>query len=638
MKISINHLKKLLPENVNNNEISDILNGLGHENEINDNIIDIDVTPNRGDCLSVEGILRDLSNFYSIDFNTPLYEEEIKDFNLPFKNNSNGSCNKISFLKIETVGTVEEYKPYLEDFFSELNNKKINFFTDVSNYICYEMGQPTHCYDFDKLDGEIELKWIDSENNFNTLVGKEIKLKNENLVFSIKDKIINLAGIMGGLETSCTSKTKNVLVECAYFEPQSIIGKSVKYDLNSDAAYKFERGVDFLRQEETLRRFIYIVNDHCKIKNLEVFVDNNNSKKNKEINIDLNKIQKILGIEVSNESCSKILSNLGFQINGSNAVIPSYRHDISSINDLAEEIARVIGYDNIPSEKFEIIENKKNLHIENKIRNYLIKKGFFEIINFPFSNQENDQSIRLDNPLDSNKSYLRTDLKDSLIENLLYNERRQKESIQFFEISNIYDFKGNEINRSRKIALVVSGRMGRTYQKFNKYFDSSFLKEILKPILKKDAPEINEISRNDINTKIKNKIFYAEFNLSDIDFDAIDENNKLLTDFSEIKKVSDFPSTNRDISVTFKKLDELGIISKKILEFTDPILLESFVFDYYPNSEKQIAKIGFRFTFQHESKTLTDDEVGKVFTEIVKLIYSFDDVEIAGIDLESIKK
>ena len=271
MKLSINHLKNFLPKNINNSEISDKLNKLGHENEIIKNIIDIEVTPNRGDCLSLEGILRDLNNFYPIDLNIPLYEKEIQNFVLPFKNNSEGSCNKISFLKIETVGTVKRYKPYLEDFFSELNKKKINFFTDVSNFICYEMGQPTHCYDLDKIDGEIELKWIDNEDKFSTLHGKEINLKNKNLVFLVRDKIINLAGVMGGLETSCSSQTKNVLIESAFFEPHAIIGKSIKYGIDSDAAFRFERGIDILRQEDALRRFIYIVNDHLDIKNLELY-------------------------------------------------------------------------------------------------------------------------------------------------------------------------------------------------------------------------------------------------------------------------------------------------------------------------------------------------------------------------------
>lgn len=638
MKLSINHLKNFLPKNINNSEISDKLNKLGHENEIIKNIIDIEVTPNRGDCLSLEGILRDLNNFYPIDLNIPLYEKEIQNFVLPFKNNSEGSCNKISFLKIETVGTVKRYKPYLEDFFSELNKKKINFFTDVSNFICYEMGQPTHCYDLDKIDGEIELKWIDNEDKFSTLHGKEINLKNKNLVFLVRDKIINLAGVMGGLETSCSSQTKNVLIESAFFEPHAIIGKSIKYGIDSDAAFRFERGIDILRQEDALRRFIYIVNDHLDIKNLELYIEEKKSFKKKKINLDIQKIKKILGIDIPDESCMNILMNLGFEIDGYVLSVPSYRHDINTHNDLAEEIARVLGYDNIPSLKPDIYDKTNSASMENKLKNYLIKKGFFEIINFPFSSKEAKNSIMVDNPLDSNKSYLRTNLLDSLIENLLYNERRQKESIQLFEISNVYEEQNKQINQKKKISLLVSGRMGNTYENFNKHFNKEFLREILYPILEEEKIEVQELSREKLDTKIKNKIYYAEFNLNEINLDKIEEKNTLQTSFSSFKKVSEFPSTYRDLSVTFKNLDDLEAMTKEILEFKDSILVESFVFDYYPNIEKEIVKIGFRFIFQHSSRTLTENDVGNVLSEIIKLIYDFDGTEIQGFDLTKIIK
>ena len=233
MKALVNDIKARIKDPISNNELSNLLFQLGHENDIQDSIIDIDITPNRGDCLSLLGILRDLKNFYQIDTKYETHEEILDSFNLNFFNEGIESCPNISFLKIEIDETISDYKEYLESFFSKLGNKKINFFTDISNYLSYELGQPTHCYDFSKLDGAITLKTLEESMQFETLTDKEIELSNNNLVFEMKNKVINLAGVMGGKDTACSDSTTTALIECAFFEPESIIGKSIKYNLNS---------------------------------------------------------------------------------------------------------------------------------------------------------------------------------------------------------------------------------------------------------------------------------------------------------------------------------------------------------------------------------------------------------------------
>ena len=244
------------------------------------------------------------------------------------------------------------------------------------------------------------------------------------------------------------NKNKKALVEAAFFKPEEIIGKSIKYNLSSDAAHKFERGVDIEAQEKVLRRFIEIVSDHTVIKNIRIQSFENNKFQKQSIPIDLKKINQILGTDIGEKEYLNYLSKLDFSIK-KEIIIPSHRHDISSQNDLAEEIARVIGFNNIERKPLKII-NKADKCIKNlnKLKKYLIKNGFSEVINFPFTKDKVDKSILIDNPLDSNKNYLRTSLKNSLLENLLYNERRQKDSIKFFEISNLYS-KDNQINQEK---------------------------------------------------------------------------------------------------------------------------------------------------------------------------------------------
>ena len=387
MKALLSDLKERIKNPISTEDLSKLLFQLGHENDIHKNIIDIDITPNRGDCLSLLGILRDLKNFYKVDTEFQIHEESLKSLNLDFVNESIENCPTISFLKIEIDETQSNYKEYLENFFSKLGNKKINLFTDISNYLSYELGQPTHCYDFSKINSEIVLKTINENKKFKTLTEKEIELSGKNLVFEMNNKVINLAGVMGGIKTACSDSTTTVLIECAYFKPESVIGKSLSYDLSSEAAHKFERGVDRSCQEYILRRFIKIVSDHANIKNLEFYSQGVKDLDRRTINNDKQKIEKILGIHIENSEFCRILENLYFQIIEDEIYVPSHRNDISSLNDIAEEIARVIGYDNIPSNDINLdkLSNENcSKSAETFIRKKLMKEGFNEVINNPF--------------------------------------------------------------------------------------------------------------------------------------------------------------------------------------------------------------------------------------------------------------
>ena len=198
MKISYSHLIKRIKSKPSIDKISSNLLQLGHEHEITDGIFDIELTPNRGDCLSLNGILRDLSLFHEIDFIYKKYEGEIGNLKFKFNNHASNDCPSISFLYIEIDSAVSEYQGPLKDYFDELDNTKINFFTDVSNFISYETGQPTHCYDFELLGNSLRLDYTKNEQAFETITNKKIKIdKNELVFFNSNDEVVNLAGVMG---------------------------------------------------------------------------------------------------------------------------------------------------------------------------------------------------------------------------------------------------------------------------------------------------------------------------------------------------------------------------------------------------------------------------------------------------------
>ena len=634
MKIPYRHIAKYLPSEHSIEELSNHLFQLGHEHELENEIFNFELTPNRGDCFSLNGILRELNCFYKLNINKDLYKENIRSFELDFVNNSIENCPYISFLKIEIENTPEEYKGDLADYFDDLYLKKNNFFTDISNYISYETGQPTHCYDLKTLGNKITLDVLDKEINFETLLNKTIKLAGSNLIFSDNNGMINLAGIVGGSKTACKNDTKQVLIECAYFNPEAIISKSIRYDIKSDAAHKFERGVDCQSHDYVLRRFLKIVESHALIKNIEIFKFEDSKFKNKEIQFDYQNINNILGTNFTSKETLDYLSKLGFINFEDKIIVPSYRNDIETENDLAEEIARLFGYDNIPKKELNIhsISNKKN-NFEDKVHQLLINNGFFEVINNPFVPINNKNSIEVDNPLDSNRKYIRTELKHSLVNNLLYNERRQKDSIKLYEISNVY-FNERSKESKRLLGIIASGRVGKNYNDFSKKIDEKYLKNILINHIPIEKIFIEEIDRKTLDTKIRSKIIYIEIETDTIQKNG-DTSNSIIVDhnkpsFKKYELISEFPSSFRDISYLIKDLTKYKMLEEYVFNFTDPLLKEVFIFDFYNKNDLEL-KVGFRFVFQSKIKTITENEINAVINEIINQTTNIDSVSIPGI-------
>ena len=635
MKIAYKHLVKNIIGNPSIDEISDRLFQLGHEHEIEKNIFNMEFTPNRGDCLSLNGLLRDLSVFYNVNSNQEIYNEKLKILDIDFENLSQDICPQISFLKLEIESIPDKYKDYLNDYFIDLNLNKNNFFTDISNYISYENGQPTHCYDADKVNGKLVFKELDTDQEFKTLLEKKINLTSKDSVFLLDDKVINLAGIVGGIETSCSSDTKTVLIECAFFKPEAIIGKSVKYDIQSEASHKFERFVDPECQDRTIRRFIKIVDEHTNIKDISVIAYKFKQNKVTKIPIDTNKINQIIGINISQDTYLNHLSKLGFNINDKHVEVPSYRSDIETQNDLAEEIARVIGYDTISRNEITIPKGKKsNIYdLENKLRFLLLDEGFYEVINSPFVGDGSSNSISVDNPLDSNKKYLRSNLIESLLENLLFNERRQKDSIKLFEISDIYNVKDNKINVTRKLAIIASGRAGHNYEDFSKKISKKYLTSIFKETLPSENFEFKVLNRESLNTKVKNEIICCEVDIANFSSDVLSYKkiSKPPESFIEYSPISDLPCSIRDLSFSIKDFTELDKFIEYILEFKHKLLKEIYIFDYFNNEKNAEIKIGFRFIFQSVDSTITETQVNDIINVIIEHTEEIDGITIPGL-------
>jgi len=633
MKIAYRHLAQHIKESPSIEDISNKLLQLGHEHEIDCDIFDMEFTPNRGDCLSVNGLLRELGVFFTIHPNQEIYTEKLNELQLDFENLSESTCPKISFLKLEIDQVPETYKNSLGDYFSDLGLNKNNFFTDVSNYLSYETGQPTHCYDASTMSGKLIFHEIEKNEVFETLLDKKITLTGKNSVFSLNDDVINLAGIVGGKSTSCSTNTKTVIVECAFFQPEAIIGKSVKYDIQSEASHKFERAVDPECHEKVLRRFINIVSKHANIKGVSLISYTYKDNPAHQVPINVKKINQIIGIDISEAEYINYLTKLGFVIDSSFIKIPAFRSDVRTQNDLAEEIARVIGYDNIPNADIRIPKSDKANYkdIENKLRYFLLDHGFYEVINSPFVSLSSDEAIKVDNPLDSNREFLRTNLTNSLVDNLLLNERRQKDSIKIFEISDIYS-SNIAINKKRKLALIASGRVGLNYEDFSKKINMKYVSSLFKQILPEEVFDFQLLSRDLLDTKINNEIISLE-----VDIDKF--SNKILAyeevssppdNFNEYISVSDLPSSFKDISYSVKDFSKMKDLQDLLLNYQNDIVKDIFIFDYFKNEKTEEIKIGFRFVFQSKIATLTASEIDVVYNEIVNKTRDIGGISIPG--------
>lgn len=629
MKIVYEDLLRFLKKKPSVEDLSNKLFQLGHEHQIDGNIFDIEFTPNRGDCLSLLGLARDLNYFYdSIDF-PEIFSGEMKDLDLSFKNNSSKSCPTIYFLKIEIEDIPNKYLDYAESYFSNLKINKNNFFADLTNYLSYEIGQPMHAYDFSALGRDVVFEEKECNEEFSTLLDQKINLTGKNCVFTSQNKIINLAGVIGGKSTACKKNTKLALIECANFSPESIIGKSLKYNVNSDAAYKFERGIDPCIQENALRRLIRVIEEHTHIKDVSFIKYESLKFEERTIRTDYKEINKILGSDISNSSFEKKLKKLKFQC-GPSIKVPAHRNDIFSKNDIAEEIARLIGYDNIKDEAINI--EKTNVDTFDKyffLRNLLVKNGFNEVINYPFIGNVREDSISIDNPIDSNKGFMRTRIRESLIDNLLYNERRQKDSIKLFEFSDIYTSNSTK----KKIGIIASGRCGYNHEEFSKQIDKSYLECIFDNTDIEGDFSFELIDRKNLDTKVKSKIYYAEVELGNTGNMPFLQDDRYIDSFffNKYKPISEFPSSSRDFSFSLEDSSNLEIVLKELSSMEHPNLKMSFIFDFYKNNDKEEIKLGFRMIFQSENKTLSDGEINEYVTLLLKPILKLEGVTIPGL-------
>ncbi len=441
-------------------------------------LIDLSITPNRPDCLGVIGIARDLSaagfGKFKVDKNKRVKPKGNNKINVKILKEKNQGCLAFGSCLINNVKNVESPR-WLKDKLISVGQKPISAIVDVTNYIMLDLNRPLHAYDADKINKGIIVRNSKKGEKFKALNNKEYQLNEGMCVISDNSGVLGLGGIIGGTTTGTEFKTKNVLIESAYFTPRSIRKTSKLLNIDTDAKYRFERGIDPLSIEKGLIRAAQLIKEICGGDINKIDIQNISKFKDTHIKFDINSFYKTAGFKLPIKVVVKILSNLGFGVKGNKEIlklkVPSWRPDITQEIDVIEELMRIYGYDKI--KQIEPIKDRRKptLNKTQKLFHFLQRavatKGYREVITWSFTDSKvndlfksNSKDIKIINPISSDLNVLRSSILSNLIFNLNKNLNRDFKDLLLFEIGPVF-YGSNPGEQETVIGGLRSGKIDR---------------------------------------------------------------------------------------------------------------------------------------------------------------------------------
>jgi len=422
---------------------------------LDDTIFEIKLTPNKADCLSVFGVARETSAITG----APLRPLEIKPVavklneTLPVKISAPDLCGRFSGRVIRGVNAHAKAPQWMVERLERSGQRSISALVDISNYVMLELGRPSHVFDLDKIHGGIDVRWGRRGETLKLLNGNTVQLDETVGVIADDQHVESLAGIMGGDSTAVTLDTTNIYLEAAFWWPDSIRGRARKYNFSTDAAHRFERGVDYLTTVEHIERISQLILDICGGEAGPVDDQIVNIPQRAPVRMRVSRANRIIGVQINTDEIAEIFTRLGlvFERDGDvfSVTPPSYRFDIEIEEDLIEEVARIYGFERIParppvatSEMRRTNETQRSIH---EIRHALAARDYAETVNFSFVDAEweqdfagNDKPVRLLNPIASQMSVMRTTLFGSLISVLRSNLNRRADRVRVFEAGRVF--------------------------------------------------------------------------------------------------------------------------------------------------------------------------------------------------------
>ena len=633
--------------------------------------IDISITPNRADCLGIRGIARDLSAA-GVGKLVQIKRKKIKQITKHVIKTSivkekDQGCLTFGSCYIKNIIN-KESPDWLKSKLIALGLKPISAVVDITNYVMFDLNRPLHAYDADKINKEIIVRSSKDGEKFEALDNKKYTLKKGMCVISDKSGILGLGGIIGGVSTSTEFKTKNILLEAAYFLPASIRKTARDLNINTDAKYRFERGIDPNSIKDGLELAAELIVKICGGEASKFIITGKPSQNNKIIKFEIVKFEKLIGIPITVNEADKILSSLGFKCKKGKkdlkVEVPTWRPDINLDEDIIEELIRIKGLNKIKLIKPEKNRTQETLNFKQKLfhlsQRALASKGYLETVTWSFTDSKVDKqfskgekAILIYNPISTDLDVLRRSIFSNLTIHLKKNQDRGYEELSIFEIGptffgknpgeqqivvgglksgkvnkkswldkernvDVFDIKSDVIKTLMELGieprdLFVSdntkhcyhpGRSGSINLKFEKGPQLAYFGEIHPAITK--------------NFDLKDKnIFGFEIFLRNIP-----EPNKKLRQSRKSFQASDFQKSERDFSFLIDKIFKIGILEKIIKEVDEKLIQKVITFDVYEgeNIPKDKKSVAINITIQALDKTLTENDLDQISKNIIRVV------------------
>ena len=622
--------------------------------KLDDEVIDFDLTANRGDLLSILGMAYEVGAIYDkkvkdIDLS---HKENKEDLNDSFKLKINTeNCSIFLAKKVKNV-QIKESPDFIKNRLIASGIRPINNVVDISNYVMLETGQPLHFYDADTLKGVLEVRMAEEGEKLTTLDGIERTLKTEDIVISDGERSIGLAGVMGGLDTEITDKTKNIIIEAAIFDGVKVRRTSNSI-LRSEASNRFEKGLDSNRTYMAIERSCNLLEKYADAEVVGGMAKyDTTDRSDKVIDITTKNINSILGMNIKEEDILDVFRRLGFKTKVNNDVItvsvPKRRIDISIKEDLIEEVGRIYGVNNIKGKLPDIAPKMGSYDkVSRQIRNKMIDLGLSETLSYilvpenesKMFTKDDYEKVKLLDPLSEDKNTLRHSLSVALYKIYQYNKARDNKDVCIFEMGKAFQKKADEYSETNKLAALMSGDyyLGINKQKVDFYVIKGVAEEILDYLgynsrysFVKDKENLPEdmhpgqsalISVNNDIVGLIGKI-HPSVESEDVYILEIDLDKLLSKKVSKMKykEISKYPEVKKDIAIVVDDKVTSKDIEVNIKKAGGSLLSASEVFDIYtgkgiPEGKKSLA---YSLTFASQNRTLTDDEINKAVEKIIE--------------------
>ncbi|MDG2353532.1 MAG: phenylalanine--tRNA ligase subunit beta [Gammaproteobacteria bacterium] len=627
--------------------------------DLDDNIIELDITPNRGDCFSVLGVAREVSANYNIAFDMPKFEVDAQGVSSIDTSVSNTqACPKYLTRSIKGINNTVKTPKWMADKLTRSGQQIHSPVVDITNYVLLELGQPMHAFDLEKINGAIEVRNAKAGETIELLNESSIELKDDTLIIADDNSPLAIAGVMGGMSSSTQDNSTQILLESAFFEPVSIAGKARNYGLHTESSLRFERGVDFNITETAMDRATQLIIDICggEASDINSCVDTKALPELTPITITQAKIQKILGFELDSNWIEEKFINLDFEISNKSAdswtiIPPSFRFDIRIPADLIEELARLYGYDKLPVQKLSLDANI-NATSEATIDKYdiaqsLVSRGYQEVITYSFVSEKYQnlidpeaKKITLSNPISADMSTMRSSLWAGLLQTVESNQRRGHTDARFFEIGLCFGgVKADE--QSNKLAGVVSGnRFDAQWSTDLQPLDFFDAKADLESLLALtgtqfsfEAAEHSALQKGQtakiildgtqvgyigaLSPVVQKELSLSKCYLFEIDLDVI-----LSGKIAKYEAFSSYQQSARDIALVLDEATPVADLMSSIEDMDQPDFVGVSLFDIYAgdNIESGKKSVALNLTYQSLEATLSDDEVNAKVDEVLALM------------------